>query len=39
MADNPQVCFETRQFDEPWTLDNYRKLGVWPSRTMRCQAW
>ena len=32
MADNPQVCFETRQFDEPWTLDNYRKLGGY-------QAW
>ena len=26
------VCFETLQFDEPWTLANYRKLGGY-------QAW
>ena len=32
MAAHPQVCFETRQFDEPWTLENYRKLGGY-------QAW
>ncbi len=27
-----QVCYRTLQFDEPWTLENYRKLGgysVW----------
>ncbi len=22
-----QVCFSTHQFDEPWTLENYRKVG------------
>ncbi|TAJ93204.1 MAG: NADH oxidoreductase (quinone) subunit F [Gammaproteobacteria bacterium] len=22
-----QVCFTTLQFDEPWTLENYRKIG------------
>jgi NADH-quinone oxidoreductase subunit F len=22
-----QVCYTTLQFDEPWTLENYRKLG------------
>jgi NADH-quinone oxidoreductase subunit F len=22
-----QVCYRTLQFDEPWTLENYRKLG------------
>ncbi|MGH8272440.1 MAG: NADH-quinone oxidoreductase subunit F, partial [Gammaproteobacteria bacterium] len=22
-----QVCFATLQFDEPWTLENYRKIG------------
>lgn len=22
-----QVCFRTMQFDEPWTLENYRKVG------------
>jgi NADH-quinone oxidoreductase subunit F len=22
-----QVCYETLQFDEPWTLDNYLKIG------------
>lgn len=22
-----QVCFRTLQFDQPWTLDNYRKVG------------
>ncbi len=27
-----QVCYETLQFDEPWTLENYRKLGGY-------QAW
>ncbi|MEX1273796.1 MAG: NADH-quinone oxidoreductase subunit NuoF [Gammaproteobacteria bacterium] len=27
-----KVCFETLQFDEPWTLENYRKLGGY-------QAW
>jgi len=27
-----EVCFQTLQFDEPWTLENYRKVGgyqVW----------
>jgi len=27
-----QVCFRTMQFDQPWTLENYRKVGgysVW----------
>jgi NADH-quinone oxidoreductase subunit F len=27
-----QVCFATRQFDEPWTLENYLKIGGY-------QAW
>ena len=27
-----QVCFDTLQFDEPWTLENYLKLGGY-------QAW
>jgi len=27
-----QVCFETLQFDEPWTLENYLKVGGY-------QAW
>lgn len=27
-----QICYATRQFDEPWTLENYRKLGGY-------QAW
>ena len=22
-----QVCFDTLQFDEPWTLENYLKVG------------
>ena len=22
-----QVCYATLQFDEPWTLENYLKLG------------
>ena len=22
-----QVCFATLQFEEPWTLENYRKVG------------
>ena len=22
-----QVCFTTLQFDQPWTLENYRKVG------------
>ena len=22
-----KVCFATLQFDEPWTLDNYMKVG------------
>ena len=22
-----QVCFDTLQFDEPWTLESYRKVG------------
>ena len=22
-----QVCYATRQFDEPWTLENYRRVG------------
>ncbi len=29
---NEQVCFRTLQFDQPWTLENYRKVGgysVW----------
>ncbi len=25
MAD--EICFATRKFDEPWTLENYRKVG------------
>ena len=24
---NDQVCYATRQFDEPWTIDNYYKVG------------
>jgi len=27
-----QVCFRTLEFDQPWTLENYRKVGgysVW----------
>ena len=24
---NVQVCFDTLQFDEPWTLENYLKVG------------
>ena len=27
-----QVCFRTLEFDNPWTLENYRKVGgysVW----------
>ena len=27
-----QVCFDTLQFDEPWTLENYLKVGGY-------QAW
>ena len=27
-----EVCFQTLQFDEPWTLENYRKVGGY-------QAW
>jgi NADH-quinone oxidoreductase subunit F len=27
MAKLDQVCYATRQFDEPWTLKNYRKVG------------
>ena len=27
MAKLDQVCYATRQFDEPWTLENYRKVG------------
>jgi len=27
-----EVCFQTLQFDEPWTLENYRKIGGY-------QAW
>ena len=27
-----QVVYTTLHFDEPWTLDNYRKMGGW-------QAW
>ena len=26
MAKLDQVCYATRQFDEPWTLENYRKV-------------
>ena len=29
---NAQVCFRTLEFDQPWTLENYRKVGgysVW----------
>ncbi|HES77203.1 MAG TPA: NADH oxidoreductase (quinone) subunit F [bacterium] len=26
-----QVCFATRQFDEPWTLENYLKTGGYQS--------
>ncbi len=22
-----QVCFRTLQFDEPWTFENYKKVG------------
>ena len=22
-----QTCYETLQFDEPWTLESYRKIG------------
>ena len=22
-----EVCFQTLQFDEPWTFENYRKIG------------
>ena len=34
MTDIPlnETCYETRQFDEPWTLENYLKIGgyeVW----------
>jgi len=32
MAQFNQVCFATLQFDEPWTLDNYLKIGGY-------QAW
>jgi len=24
-----QVCYATLQFDQPWTLENYRKVGGW----------
>ena len=27
MAKLDQVCYATRQFDEPWTLESYRKVG------------
>ena len=27
-----QVCFDTLQFDQPWTLENYLKVGGY-------QAW
>ncbi|TNF92196.1 MAG: NADH oxidoreductase (quinone) subunit F [Gammaproteobacteria bacterium] len=27
MSDHPQVCFASHQFDDPWTLENYKKLG------------
>jgi NADH-quinone oxidoreductase subunit F len=26
-AMSEKVCFETLQFDQPWTLENYRKVG------------
>ena len=29
---NAQVCFRTLEFDQPWTLENYRRVGgyaVW----------
>jgi NADH-quinone oxidoreductase subunit F len=32
MIMSEQVCFRTLQFDQPWTLENYRKVGgyaVW----------
>ncbi len=32
MADTDLVCFQTRGFDEPWTLESYRKIGGY-------QAW
>ena len=27
MSEHPQVCFATLGMDEPWTLENYRKVG------------
>ncbi len=32
MSEHPQVCFATMDMDEPWTLENYRKVGGY-------QAW
>ena len=26
-----QVCFRTRSFDEPWTIENYKKVGGYSS--------